>query len=162
MIFAQIYFSLAAFIMGSEAQSLAIIVLAYSAICLFSFLNVSYVRDFDVVQINVTPISLALIGLTTVMGNFDYATLGMTLSLIADSYYALRYKETTDLIEYNAFELFAQESWTQQAFNKTNNLNLQLATISMIFAQLFLTLAGTVNGYAYQALFLSFYMARLF
>jgi hypothetical protein len=124
-------------------------------------MNVSDVRDFDVVQINVTPITLAIVGLTSVMGNADIATLGMTLSLIADSYFALRYKETSDSIEYNLFELFAQESWTTQAFDKTNNVNLQIGAISMIFAQLFLTMAGTVNGYSYQALFLSFYMARL-
>jgi len=102
-----------------------------------------------------------MLGLTSVIGQFDFTTLGMTLSLVADSYYALRYKETSDEIEYNVFELFAQESWTTQAFNKTNNLNLQIGAISMIFAQIFFTLAGTVNGYSYQALFLSFYMARL-
>lgn len=124
-------------------------------------MNVSYVRDFDVLQINFTPITLALIGTTSIMGQFDYTTLGMTLSLIADSYYALRYKETSDHIEYNVFELFAQESWTTQAFSKTNNVPLQIGAISMIFAQIFLTMAGTVNGYSYQALFLSFYMARL-
>jgi len=48
VIFAQLYFSLAALIMGNES-SLAITVFAYSTICLFSFMNVSYVRDFDVV-----------------------------------------------------------------------------------------------------------------
>lgn len=160
MIFAQLYFSLAALTMGSDS-SLAITVLAYSMICLFSFMNVYYVRDFDVVQINFTPITLAIVGITSIMGSFDYTTLGMTLSLIADSYYALRYKETSDSIEYNVVELFAQESWTTQAFNKTNNVNLQMGAIAMIFAQLFLTMAGTVNGYSYQALFLSFYMARL-
>ena len=58
-------------------------------------------------------------------------------------------------------ELFAQESWTQQAFDKTNCLNLQIAAITMIFAQIFMTMTGTVNGYSLQALFLSFYMARL-
>lgn len=152
---------MAAMIMGSESQALAITVLAYSCICLFSFLNVSYVRDFDVVQINVTPISLALIGLTSVFGRFNFSIIGMTLALIADAYFGLRYKETSDDIEYNAFELFAQESWTQQAFNKTNNLNLQIGAISMIFAQLFLTMAGSVNGNRMQALLLSFYLARL-
>lgn len=160
VIFAQLYFSFATLTMGSDS-SLAITVFAYSMICLFSFMNVSYVRDFDVVQINFTPITLALVGITSLMGTFEYATLGMTLALMADSYYALRYKETSDSIEYNLIELFAQESWTTQAFNKTNNVNLQIGAISIIFAQLFLTMAGTVNGYSYQALFLSFYMARL-
>lgn len=160
VIFAQLYFSFATLTMGSDS-SLAITVFAYSMICLFSFMNVSYVRDFDVVQINFTPITLALVGITSLMESFEYATLGMTLALMADSYYALRYKETSDSIEYNLIELFAQESWTTQAFNKTNNLNLQIGAIFIIFAQLFLTMAGTVNGYSYQALFLSFYMARL-
>jgi hypothetical protein len=99
--------------MGSDSQVLAITVLAYSSICLFSFLNVSYVRDFDVVQINVTPISLALIGLISVFGNYEFSISGMTIALIADAYCALRYKESSDSIEYNVFELFAQESWTQ-------------------------------------------------
>ena len=144
---------------GSSAMGLA--VFSYSAICLFSFINVAYVRDFDVVQMNFTPISLALIGLTSVAGDYDFATIGMTIALMADSYFALRYKEASDCIEYNAFELFAQESWTQQAFDKTNTLGLQIAAISMIFVQIFLTMVGTVNGNAYQALFLSFYLARL-
>jgi hypothetical protein len=152
---------MAAIVMGNESMCLAMIVFAYSVICLFSFMNVSYVRDFEVVQINFTPISLAVFGLTNVMGRFDFATLGMTLALVFDSYYALRFKETSDSIEYNAFELFAQESWTQQAFDKTNTLGLQIAAISMIFVQIFLTMVGTVNGNAYQALFLSFYLARL-
>lgn len=85
----------------------------------------------------------------------------MTLSLIADSYFALRYKESSDLIEFNALELFAQESWTQQAFDKTNSQYLQMAAISIIFLQTFMTLIGTVNGYRFQALFLSFYLARM-
>jgi len=147
--------------MGSDSQALAITVLAYSCICLFSFVNVSYVRDFDVIQINVTPISLAFIGLINVLGNSEFSIMGMTLTLIADAYFALRYKETSDSIEYNVFELFAQESWTQQAFDKTNNQNLQIGAVSMIFAQLFLTMAGVVNGNKLQAVLLSFYMARL-
>ena len=147
--------------MGSDSQALAITVLAYSCICLFSFVNVSYVRDFDVIQINVTPISLAFIGLINVLGNSEISIMGMTLALIADAYFALRYKETSDSIEYNVFELFAQESWTQQAFDKTNNQNLQIGAVSMIFAQLFLTMAGVVNGNKLQAVLLSFYMARL-
>lgn len=108
-----------------------------------------------------TPIALAILGLTSMSGLDDFARAGMTLSLIADSYFALRYKESSDVIEYSALELFAQESWTQQAFDKTNCLNLQIAAITMIFAQIFMTMTGTVNGYSLQALFLSFYMARL-
>ena len=156
MIFAQLYFSMASIVMGNESQALAITVLAYSLICLFSFLNVSYVRDFEVIQINFTPISLAVVGLLNIMSRFDFATVGMTLALMADGYFALRYKENSGSIEYTALELFAQESWTQQAFNKTNNLNLQIGAVTMIFIQLYLTMTGTINGSAYSALFLSF------
>jgi hypothetical protein len=161
VIFAQIYFSLAAVVM-SETPAMGITVFAYSGICLFSFLNVSYVRDFDVVQINMTPISLAVLGLTCLMGHFDFTTLGMTLALVADSYFALRYKQDdSDLIEYSTIELFAQESWTQQAFDRTSSMGLQITAISMIFLQLFFAMAGSVNGQIYQPLFLAFYMARL-
>lgn len=48
VIFAQLYFSLVGIVV-SETPAFAITVFAYAAICMFSFLNVSYVRDFDVV-----------------------------------------------------------------------------------------------------------------
>jgi len=108
----------------------------------------AYVRDFDVVQSNITPITLTVIGLTHLNG-FEFTKVGMTLALMADSYFALRYNDFSDEIEYNALELFAQESWTQQAFDKTNNYNLQIGAIAMIFAQIFLTLSGMVSGYNY-------------
>jgi hypothetical protein len=44
----------------------------------------------------------------------------MTVALIADSYFAMRYQESKENIEYTNFELFAQESWTSEAFEKTN------------------------------------------
>jgi len=159
VIFLELYFSLSGLIM-TDSPALALTVLAYSSICLFSFVNLAYVRDFDVVQSNITPIALCIVGLTQLNG-FEFSKLGMTLALMADSYFALRYKDYSDEIEYNALELFAQESWTQQAFDKTNNHNLQLGAITMIFAQIFMTLYGTVSGFSYQALFLSFYLARL-
>jgi hypothetical protein len=160
VIFAQLYFSLAALVM-SEAPAMPITVFAYSLICLFSFLNLAYVRDFDVIQVNVTPISLAMLGLCSLMAHFDYTTLGMTMALVADSYFALRYKDESDQIEYTYMELFAQESWTQQAFDRTNAIGLQMTAVAMIFMQLFFALAGCVNGQACQGLFLVFYMARL-
>jgi len=49
---------------------------------------------------------------------------GMTLALLADSYFALRFKSASDKIEYTPFELFAMQSWTEQAFDKNGNLSL--------------------------------------
>lgn len=69
VIFAQLYFSLAGMIM--QESVFATTVFAYSSICLFSFLNVSYVRDFDVIQCNITPVVLAIIGMTLTKG-FDF------------------------------------------------------------------------------------------
>ena len=59
------------------------------------------------------------------------------------------------------FERFAMESWTQEAFNKTSRVTLQIVSVCMIFVQLFLTLSGAHNKEALCFLFLSFYLVRL-
>lgn len=46
----------------------------------------------------------------------DFTLIGMTISLLADSYFALRFKDNSDKINYTPIENFARESWTQQAF----------------------------------------------
>jgi len=61
-IFAMVFFSLAGIVQSSDHRSFAIIVLAYSLICLFSFLNLTYVRDFDCIQVNFTPMVLSIAG----------------------------------------------------------------------------------------------------
>jgi len=49
-------------------------VLCYSLICLATFLNVTYIRDFDAIQVNITPIILAIAGINLVMDEgFSYA-----------------------------------------------------------------------------------------
>jgi len=47
-----------------KQDALSITVFVYSMICLFSFVNVTYVRDFDALQINVVPIVLSLMAMT--------------------------------------------------------------------------------------------------
>jgi len=52
------YFSLVGVV--TKQGNLSIIVLSYSLICLFAFFNVTYVRDFDALQINFTPMALSI------------------------------------------------------------------------------------------------------
>ena len=99
-------------------------VLAYSIICLFAFFNLTYVRDFDAIQINATPMILSVIGILAMMSRFDTCSLGMSAALIADGYFALKFKDNSDKIKYTPIELFAIESWTQQAFSKDGNITL--------------------------------------
>lgn len=103
----------------SDNEAFSLLTLVYSMIALFSFFNLSYVRDFDALQVNATPIIMSTIGTYSLMTQgANYSSLGMTLSLIMDSYFGLRYRDSTDAIEFNALELFARESWTAQAFNR--------------------------------------------
>ena len=69
------------------------VVFTYSAICLFSFFNVTYVRDFEALQVNFTPIMLAVCGIVALERQYDFYLFCMVLSLLADSYFALRFKE---------------------------------------------------------------------
>jgi hypothetical protein len=134
-------------------------------ICLFSYFNVTYVRDFDAMQINFVPILLSIVALIEVMHSttLGFSLVGMTTALLADSYFAMKYQslESSKKLEFNNFELFAQESWTQSAFTNSNSVRVQIFAPFIIFVQVFLTMAGAMDGQIYAGLFLSFYMARL-
>jgi len=161
IIFAMVYFSLVETVMTQDTLSISVFV--YSVICLFSYFNVTYVRDFDAMQINIVPIVLTIIAMIEVMhsSSLGFSLVGMTTALLADSYFAMKYQSSSDKLEFNNFELFAQESWTQSAFNNSNSLRLQIFAPTIIFVQIFLTMAGAMDGQIYAGLFLSFYMARL-
>lgn len=47
IVFMQLFFSLGGIVRQDEHQCFSIVVFTYSLICLFSFINFSYVRDFD-------------------------------------------------------------------------------------------------------------------
>lgn len=105
-------FAMAGLMFGNN-EAFSILTLLYSFIALFSYFNVSYVRDFDALQVNATPMMLATVGAFNCMTHgYNYSSIGMTLSLIMDSYFAMRYRDDREHIEYNALELFARESWT--------------------------------------------------
>ena len=161
IIFAMVYFSLVETVMTQDTLSISVFV--YSVICLFSYFNVTYVRDFDAMQINIVPIVITIIAMIEVMhsSSLGFSLVGMTTALLADSYFAMKYQSSSDKLEFNNFELFAQESWTQSAFNNSNSLRLQIFAPTIIFVQIFLTMAGAMDGQIYAGLFLSFYMARL-
>jgi hypothetical protein len=50
-------------------------------------------------------------------GEYDFCHVGIIAALVADSYFAMRYQESSDEIEFSNVELFAQESWTSEVFN---------------------------------------------
>jgi hypothetical protein len=112
IIFGTLYFSLVS-VAYKDHMCFSLIVIAYSLICLFSFFNVSYVRDFDVLQVNIVPVILSVVGLITLNHSYSASMLAMTGALSLDSYFAIRYKSESDKIKYNPIELFAMESWTQ-------------------------------------------------
>lgn len=67
---------------------------------------------------------LAVAGIISLQRDFDYSKLGMTIALLADSYFALRFKEREDGIRFSPIENFARESWTQEAFSINQNATL--------------------------------------
>jgi hypothetical protein len=137
-------------------------VTAYSLISLFSFFNVSYVRDFDALQVNIVPIALTLISFLHLQHTgLEYGIAGITLTLFADAYLGQRYKENSDKIDFYLYEMFSRESWTAQAYEKESQLGTQLMAVFLIFAQIFVTLCGAINAQGYCLLFLAFYLARL-
>jgi len=137
-------------------------VLGYSLVCLETFLNLTYIRDFDALQVNATPILLAFTGAALLINDgFSYALLGTTAFLIADSFFALRYQPKSDTIQSTPLELFSMQSWTQGAFEKTENFTLQITATAFIFFQIFLSLAGSAQGDRLCILIAIFYMLRL-
>jgi len=137
------------------------IVLVYCMICMFSYFNVTYVRDFDALQVNFTPILLTICGIVGLQRHYDFFLLGMVLSLAADSYFALRFKDNSDKIKFTMVERFAMESWTQEAFNKAGQLTLQIVSVCIISLQMYLTIVGAHNKEMLCFLFLAFYLVRL-
>ena len=98
-------------------------------------MNVTYIRDFDVLQTNVVPVALSMMALSSLIQSttYDFCHVGIVAALIADSYFAMRYHESSDDIEFSNFELFAQESWTSEAFNRTNHMSIQIFAVAIIF-----------------------------
>ena len=116
VILLQMYFSMIEIVNLGNNQCFSYIVLTYSLICLFSFFNTFYVRDFEALQVNITPITLTFAGMMGMQSNFSVPLLGMVIALIADSYFALRFKDEDDFIQYTPIEKFSLESWTQEVF----------------------------------------------
>jgi len=63
---------------------------------MFSYFNIAYVRDFNALQVNFTPIMLTVCGAMSLLKSCDFFLIGMVISLMADSYFALRYSENND------------------------------------------------------------------
>lgn len=148
--------------MKSQTHCYSIVVLTYCSICMFSYFNVTYVRDFDALQVNFTPLMLTVCGLVSLAeGNYDFFLMGMVISLIADSYFALRFKDGTDKIKFSVLERFAMENWSQDAFNKAGRFTFQVVAVALIFTQLFLSILGAQSKQMLSFVFLMFYLVRL-
>lgn len=167
VIFTMFFFSLSSLLTQvlehkkSDHQSLTMVVFTYSVICMFSYFNFEYVRDFDAIQVNFTPIMLTICGTMTLLQGYDFFLLGMVVSLLADSYFALRFSENNDKIAFNVVERFAMESWCQDAFNKQGQFFLQVVAVVLIFAQIYMNLVGAHNGELICYILLGFYLVRL-
>jgi hypothetical protein len=114
------------------------------------------VRDFDALQINFTPMVLSVAGILSLMREFNYTTLGVTLGLLFDSYFAMRFKDGEDNIKYTPIENFARESWTQEAFSKNQNPTLQVLAACFIFFQIYLNLVNLIEGSSISVLIFGF------
>jgi len=161
VIFAQAYFATMSLLYSNGHLCFSIIALSYSLICLFSFLNLTYVRDFDALQVNFVPVVLSVAGIVAFNLGSSVSMAGLVLSLVADSYFALRFKTHTDAITYTPIELFGMESWTQQAFTRKNNLGLQLLASASIFGQLYLAIVGSTLGVQFSMVLIAFFLTRL-
>jgi hypothetical protein len=167
VIFTMFFFSLASLLTQvlehkkSDHQSLTMVIFTYSVICMFSYFNFAYIRDFDAIQVNFTPLMLTVCCAMNLMKGYDFFLIGMVISLIADSYFALRFSENNDQIAFTVYERFAMESWCQDAFNKQGQLTLQIVAVCMIFSQIYLNLVGAHNGDHICYILLSFYIVRL-
>lgn len=118
----QIYFSALGLISKREHFALSMMVFVYSIITLFTFFNVAYVRDFEAVTVNFTTYVLAVASVLSSQYSYDVTILGMSFALLADSYFALRFKSDSDQINYTPIENFARKSWTAEAFVIERNI----------------------------------------
>lgn len=71
----------------------------------------------------------------------------MTAATGLDAYFALRYRENTDVINFSPLERFAMESWTANVFSRERNLTLQLVATGFIFSELYGGLVGMADGH---------------
>uniref|UniRef100_A0A7S3CUG0 Uncharacterized protein n=1 Tax=Strombidium rassoulzadegani TaxID=1082188 RepID=A0A7S3CUG0_9SPIT len=164
VIFAQLYFSSITLIMNhhNSVNAVAVFSLIYSSVSLYSFFNFSYVRDFDVIQVNFTPLALAATCIFYCVFARDAGLVldGLSIALMADAYFALRFRDDSDEIDFTLLEQFSLQSWTEDSFNKDGFLTLQIAAISLIFSQVFFALVGVIDGASLQVMMLAFYLAR--
>ena len=74
------------------------VVSAYSMISLFSMINCTYVRDFDVLQVNITPLLLFVSCMIASLTHPSASAIGMAVCTGFDAYFGLRYRDNTDVI----------------------------------------------------------------
>lgn len=134
---------------------------AYSLISMFSMINCTYVRDFDALQVNITPLLLAVSCLVSALEHHSVSAIGMAVATGFDAYFGLRYRDNTDVIEFNVLERFALENWVNTGFRE-NNLTQNLAATFLIFSELYFGAVGVFEGHTLlSSIFIAFSMLRL-
>ena len=160
VIFLQLYTCVLGVIYQSQHLSLFLIGLTYSGICLCSFIDLKMVQDVEIVQLNITTISLSILSIISLNQEFTLTLFIMTLALLGDSYCALRFKEDSHKIKFTPVEEFARQSWTQSAF-QGDNLTLQIVACVFMFSQMSMSIIGSIYGEYICGLVLAFYVMRL-
>jgi len=138
-------------------------VTVYSLASLWSFINVSYIRDLEALQLNIVPIFLTIASFVAIETHgLDFQLAGMTFFLMADSYFALRYNDGSDKIEFTILEKFCREGWTQHMLMKKKmSITFRIMAATIIFVQLFLATMGTIYSESMSKVILGFYLLRI-
>jgi hypothetical protein len=87
--------------------------------------------------------------------------IGLTITTAADAYFAMRFRENTDSINFTPIERFALESWTQEAFVRDSSLTLKTVSTLFIFAEMYMGMVGILEGHGTCIPVLVFALMRL-
>jgi len=104
---------------------------------------------------------LAVSCLVSALQTHSVPAIGMAVTTGFDAYFGLRYRDNTDVIEFNVLERFALENWVNNGFRE-NNLTQNLAATFLIFSELYFGAVGVFDGHTLLAsVFIAFSMLRL-
>lgn len=160
VIFLQLYSCILGVVYQGQHLSFFLIALTYASICLFSFIDLKFVQDVEIIQLNITTIGLYVLSIISLNQEFSLTLLVLTLALLSDSYCAMRFKQDSHKIQFTPIEEFARQSWTQSAF-QGDNITLQIVACVFIFSQMAMSMIGSVYGEYICGLVLAFYAMRL-
>lgn len=104
---------------------------------------------------------LGLTGMMTSLQSPSIPAVGLMVTTGMDAYFAMRFRDNTDTIEFTPVERFAMESWTQAAFVRDSSLTLRTVSTLFIFAEMYMGMVGIVEGHGTCIPVLVFALMRL-